>query len=245
MLNVHTLLASSEFAQMTEEDDNGLQQKLSLYQVFLRLYEQNRALLDEILKLEHASIGNDFVRSSPTQYVQGIVIDGRVGLVTNLMQGATQTIFQDQNIWTIGRDRRKAVIPVADRRLSRCHAAFTYCEHRQTFYLIDFDSTNGSFVNGEQIRRSHLLKDGDRIRLGTLSCTFFGCDSVREAGRVSEDMVSQISYRLNGTGKSCNERINSSQQLQHQYIEDDERLADDQNINVSPSETLMFLRRLP
>lgn len=243
MLNVHTLLASSEFAQITEGDDNGLQQKLSLYQVFLRLYEQNRSLLDEILKLEHASIGSDFVRSSPTQYIQGIVIDGRAGLVTNLMKGATQTIFQDQNIWTIGRDRRKAVIPVLDSRLSRCHAAITYCKHRKTFSLIDFDSTNGSFVNGEQIRQCHLLKDGDRIRLGTLSCTFFACDSVREAGQVSEDMVSQISHCLNNKGKWGNERVSSPPQ--HRYIEDDERLADDQNIRVSPSETLMFLRRLP
>ena len=244
MLNVHTLLASSDFAQITEGDDHGLQQKLSLYQVFLRLYEQNRTLLDEILKLEHASIGNEFVRSSPTQYLQGIVIDGRVGLVTNLMTGLTQTVFQAQNIWTIGRDRRKAAIPVLDSRLSRCHAAITYCQHRQMFQLIDFDSTNGSFVNGEQIRKCHLLQDGDRIRLGTLSFIFFACVSVREADQVSEDVVSHISPCLDNEDDRCRERISSPQQAQHRYIEDDERLAEDQNINVSPGETLMFLRHL-
>jgi pSer/pThr/pTyr-binding forkhead associated (FHA) protein len=47
----------------------------------------------------------------------------------------------------------------------------------QGFYLTDLGSSNGSLVNGELIQGATLLKDGDRIRLGSLIFTFFLCQS--------------------------------------------------------------------
>ncbi len=245
MLNVHALLGSSDFAHTAVGEDDGLRQKLSLYQVFLRLYEQNRSLLDEILTLENSAVSGEFIRSSTAHYVQGIVLDGQISLVTNLMKGATQKIFQAQNIWTIGRDRRKTIIPISDNRLSRCHAAITYCERDEAFYLIDFDSTNGSFINGEQIRHQHRLNDGDRIRLGSLSFTFFTCASIRQAHNVPEEVINQVSRHLKREKDLVQDKKAVPHQAHHHSINGDESLADDSSGHLPPGETLMFLRRIP
>lgn len=195
MLDIDAFISSLDGTPTVGTADHSLKQKLSLYQVFIKLYEQHRTLLDEILNLEH-STGANLFSAATTPYIHGFVLNGQVGLVTNLMKGGTQTVFQSQHIWTIGRDRRKAVIPVADERLSRCHAAIAYQPEFQAFYLIDFESTNGSFANGEPIRRQHLLKDGDRIRLGSLSFSFSVSRSVRAAGRVSSDVEKIVQSRL-------------------------------------------------
>lgn len=274
MLNVQALLASSDFAQATVDEDDGLQQKLNLYQVFLRLYEQNRSLLDEILKLENSSLGNGFTRSTITHYVQGFTLNGHVGLVTNLMRGATQTIFQPQNIWTIGRDRRKSIIPIADTRLSRCHAAIAYRHDDANFCLMDLSSTNGTFVNSEQIREHHVLQDGDRVRLGSLSFTFFTCSSIRQASPVSADVISQVSCCLSedidqfsidhidetldialipppqnhpksSSIHSCASGDSAPEGSQFGKCVPESMSSDDAQTDTPPAETLMFLRRLP
>ncbi len=254
MLNVQALLASSDLAHTAVDEDDGLQQKLNLYQVFLRLYEQNRSLLDEILKLENSSLGNEFTRSAIINYAQGFTLNGQVGIVTNLMKGATQTIFQPQNIWTIGRDRRKTVIPIADTRLSRCHAAIAYHQGDEVFCLMDLSSTNGTFVNGEQIRHHHVLQDGDRVRLGSLSFTFFHCSSIREAGVVPGELVEQVSRHL-GMEEDSQEIDHVDEALdicrtppsdvkgKQSFL--DNPASDDSQFDLPPEETHMFLRQLP
>lgn len=161
-----------------------LQERLGLYQVFLRLYENHRGLLDEILGLESAGT-RSFGRST-TPYIQGMVMGKQVSLVTNLLHGRTQATTQPQNTWLIGRDSCQVTIALADRRLSRCHASVQYVEG-QGFYLTDLGSSNGSLVNGELIQRATLLKDGDRIRLGSLIFTFFLCQSTHNFQPFSPD----------------------------------------------------------
>lgn len=241
MLDVHALLKSSDLTHITGNEDGGLQQKLSLFQVFLRLYEQKRSLLDEILNLEH-SIGDHLTQSSVIHYVQGIVLDDQVGVITNLMKGATQTIFQPQNVWTIGRDRRKSVIPIADTRLSRCHAAMIYCENTQEFQLLDFGSTNGSFVNGEQIRHNHLLRDGDRIRLGSLSFTFFTCRSIREANDVPEEILEQVSQHTNHTVSHNGQSNKSHVEIDAEASGTEQVSAENTKAGHPVDDTVMFLR---
>ncbi|MGI0486816.1 FHA domain-containing protein [Pantanalinema rosaneae CENA516] len=165
-----------------------LDQRLGLYRVFLKLYEHHRELLDEILELENA---NSQQRSRAVyQYVQGVVQGRQVYLTTNLARGKTQSLMQAQGIWLIGRDR-KAALPIQDKRLSRRHAAIQYREHRG-FYLIDLNSTNGTFVNGEPVRQQVLLKDGDRIRLGSLSFVFFICKAVQSVEVIPPEVLEQI-----------------------------------------------------
>ncbi|MEB3357060.1 MAG: FHA domain-containing protein [Synechococcales bacterium] len=190
MLNIHELIASPAGSFKASEDENSqLCQRLGLYQVFLRLYEQNRNLLDEILNLENVSQGSG---QAYTPYVQGLALNHEVYLVTNLIHGRTQAIAPTDGIWTIGRDRRQAIIPVADGRLSRCHAAIKYDPARQRFSLIDLESTNGSFVNGELVRTAVDLRDGDRIRLSSISFTFFVGTSTVLQGRIPSETLRHI-----------------------------------------------------
>ncbi|MGK7889701.1 MAG: FHA domain-containing protein [Leptolyngbyaceae cyanobacterium] len=148
-----------------------VQDRLALYQVFLRIYEQNQDLLNGILELEHS--GNRLLSATMLTYVQGVVLADTVYLVTNVMEGRTQVITHPDACWTIGRDRHSATLPIADRRLSRRHATLSYNPDTQQFELDDLNSTNGSFVNEEQIVKPQPLQDGDRIRLGGAGFTFF------------------------------------------------------------------------
>lgn len=172
---------------MFECAEKELERRLGLYQVFLKLYEHHSSLLDEILKLE------DLYQPSLTgvkpYYIQGVVDTSVVYVVTNLSE-ETQTLRQPQQIWTIGRDRGCG-IQVADRYLSRRHAAIQYVE-QQGFYLIDFNSTNGSYVNSELVYQPVLLKDGDRIGLGNMTFYFFINHSHRVLPTVAVELLMSI-----------------------------------------------------
>lgn len=164
-------------------DSNALEHRLSLYQVFLRLYEHNQEVLDEILDLENT----DRHRVQGVwQYVQAGVRGDQAYLVTNLLEGQTQTLFQPQHTWVIGRDR-KVGLSIQDKRLSRRHALIQYLPG-QGFYLKDLSSTNGTYLNGEPVRRPVLLKDGDRVRLGSLFFIFFVDSNSRTLADIPADL---------------------------------------------------------
>ena len=57
-------------------------------------------------------------------------------------------------------------------------------------------SSNGSFINGEQVWRSTRLKDGDRVRLGSLSFVFFVCQSTRTLPLLNADIVQLVADKL-------------------------------------------------
>lgn len=165
-----------------------IEQRLGLYQVFTKLYEYHRGLLDEILQLEKTS--NKIFSSVTNRCVTGVIQGEQVYLVTNLVDGKTQTLLQPQGIWTIGRDRQLAMT-ILDRKLSRRHAVIQYVRN-QGFYLVDLNSTNGSFVNGEPIQKRILLKDGDRVRLGSVAFFFLLCDSIQTLEGTPPDILAQL-----------------------------------------------------
>jgi pSer/pThr/pTyr-binding forkhead associated (FHA) protein len=168
--------------------DADLDKRLGLYRVFLKLYEHHRNLLDEILDLENS---NGQCQTRVTfYYIQATINGQQACLTTNLIEGKTQAVHQPQRVWTIGRNRRLA-LPISDKRLSRLHAVLQYIPDRG-FYLVDLNSTNGSYVNGEQVRHSVLLQDGDRVRLGSLAFNFFVCQSTRTAEAVPEEVLDQL-----------------------------------------------------
>lgn len=189
MLDANALIAHSSDFLNASKGDTELKQKLGLYQLFLKLYDHNRSLLDEILNLENsssrASVGVN------RYFMQGLVSNTDVYLVTNLLGGKTQSWFQPDYIWTVGRDPKQVVMPISDSRLSRCHAVIRYADD-QTFYLTDLGSSNGTFVNGEQVRHSFRLRDGDRIRLGTLTFNFYICHEAKSLNAISSDMLHRL-----------------------------------------------------
>lgn len=174
---------------MATSEDKELKQRLGLYQVFLKLYDHHRSLLDEIFKLEN--IASPSLTGVAPRYVQGVVQGQQVYLITNLPAGETQSIIQSQRIWIIGRTSTCA-IPIADKQLSRRHAAIQYIDHKG-FYLIDFSSTNGTFVNGEPITQRLLLKDGDKVRLGSVAFSFFIANTRNAVAAVPQEVIAQLS----------------------------------------------------
>jgi pSer/pThr/pTyr-binding forkhead associated (FHA) protein len=179
----------SSLGRLNTSEGIELSQRLETYQAFLKIYERHRGLLDEILELEDAS--GKSLATVGLHYLQGIVKDQQVYLTTNLLGGKTHALVQSQRIWTIGRDSRQVGLPILDKQLSRCHAAIKYVEH-QGFYLIDLESSNGSFVNGERIQQPHRLKDGDRLRLGSLTITFFLCSASEELAQLTPELFTRI-----------------------------------------------------
>lgn len=229
-------------SDLMETCDGGeLQHRLRLYQVFLKLYEHHRSLLDEILSLENS--GSKTLSKVTLPYIQGVATEQQVCLTTNLLQGKTQTLIQPQCIWSIGRDPRRVSIPVQDTRLSRCHAALRYIEH-QGFHLIDLDSRNGSYVNGEPVRRSRLLADGDRIRLGSLTIVFFLSQAVKQLPP-SPEIVSLLEQR-HSTLKVENPTVVDNFRPEVQSLNIDEDPTEGNLSNVNPLEdTSMFMRSNP
>ena len=187
MLDSHSLAEYSSQV-LNASDNTELEQRLGLYRVFLKLYEHHRSLLDEILDLENTGIKAR--KQVALQYVQGHVQGQQVYVITNLLNGKTRSVLQPQGIWVVGRDRKMA-LPIQDERLSRRHAAIQHVQD-QGFYLIDFNSTNGSFVNSEPVRHCVLLNDGDQVRLGSLAFTFFICHAPKTAEALPETLINQI-----------------------------------------------------
>lgn len=180
-----------------------LENRLGLYQVFLKLYEHHRSLLDDILRLEN--VANHSLRSSAPGYIQAGIEQGQPYLITNLLDGKTQGLFQPEGVWIFGRDRR-ANIPIREQCMSRLHAAIHYVPN-EGFYLIDLGSTNGSFVNSEPVWQRQLLKDGDQIRLGSVAISFFTCLSSQTLKPASAEILAKIQAM---TGKEGNSPIEAA-----------------------------------
>jgi pSer/pThr/pTyr-binding forkhead associated (FHA) protein len=165
-----------------------LENRLGLYQVFLKLYEHHRSLLDDILRLEN--VANQSFRSTAPGYIQAGIQQGQPYLITNLLDGKTQGLFQPEGVWIFGRDRR-ANIAIREQCMSRVHAAIHYVPD-EGFYLIDLGSTNGSFVNGEPVWQRQLLQDGDQIRLGSVAISFFTCPCSQTLKPAPPEILAQI-----------------------------------------------------
>ena len=85
--------------------------------------------------------------------------------------------FRLGEITSIGRDAMQNDIAIDDEAVSRQHARVKLEDGQ--FVLYDLASTNGTFVNGEQIYR-HVLADGDRITIGETEFIFMEVKEKKE-----------------------------------------------------------------
>jgi hypothetical protein len=77
-------------------------------------------------------------------------------------------------------------VTIEDPLISRSHARIRLRGERAT--VEDLASRNGTLVNGTRIEGEHELKDGDRIRVGTLELVFcVAVDASREAAPTRRD----------------------------------------------------------
>ncbi len=134
--------------------------------------------------------GRSAIDAAPRYYVQGIVMGQRACIMTNLIAGSSQTLFQSQMVWTLGRNR-EAALPLRDRVLSRRHAVILYLPE-EGFYLIDLNSMNGSYLNGVRLHQRQLLQDGDLIRMGNIEFNFFLSTSVRSVEPIHPEVLARF-----------------------------------------------------
>jgi signal transduction histidine kinase len=78
---------------------------------------------------------------------------------------AGQEIPVPTHEFVIGRGQ-ECQLQSQNKSVSRRHCAIIVDRHAAS--IEDFDSTNGTFVNGERVDKRHELSDGDRLRIGTL-----------------------------------------------------------------------------
>ena len=107
-------------ADLLEEE---LAKRLNLYQGFLRLYERNTALIDDLLQSEEKYQSTE--KKLTQLYLQGVVDESETYITTNLSTGNTQKLLQPQQIWTIGRDENNGIW-ITDPYLSHRHGAIQY-----------------------------------------------------------------------------------------------------------------------
>jgi hypothetical protein len=101
----------------------------------------------------------------PAQAAEAPAVRARLLLASH---GGTHVIPLESTMLSVGRGLNNDII-LEDTRVSRHHAQLRYRARR--FWIADLGSTNGTFVNGEQVAE-RALRDGDLISLGGLELTF-------------------------------------------------------------------------
>ena len=91
----------------------------------------------------------------------------------------TSKLELDCDVLTVGRNQDNDLV-IDDIAVSGLHAQFEreedpYYEGHFRYFLHDLGSTNGSFVNGDQISRQE-LKNNDTVKIGWNEFKFIGDD---------------------------------------------------------------------
>lgn len=94
----------------------------------------------------------------------------------------------DRPIFTLGRDPSSDLV-LPHPSVSRLHAQIRKVEGG--YAIFDLKSTNGTFINGEQVEMQRRLQAGDEIRIGSFRIVFDGVAiaPTDEAGNVRLDVV--------------------------------------------------------
>jgi class 3 adenylate cyclase len=78
-------------------------------------------------------------------------------------------------------------VPISDERVSRRHALIQM-QRESEFWLVDFGSRNGTYLNDQRLTRPTRLRHGDRIKLGRVEFLFrHSQTSLADAGTVFTD----------------------------------------------------------
>ncbi len=223
---------------MSETDR--LAERLSLYQIFLKLYEHDRELLNEILNLEDS--GPPSLAPLAIRYVVGVADGDRPYLLANLVENQSRILHQPDATWTIGRGSR-ATIVVADERLSRRHAALQYRHDRQAFFLYDLDSTNGSYVNGELVQHYQKLADGDRVRLGSFVFSFFLCQQRTHLPPISDQLRQRLDREVPPPSRPISPLRSTNPFLKPEFDDIDESMSTRPLTKLTPEQQERILDR--
>jgi DNA-binding NtrC family response regulator len=79
---------------------------------------------------------------------------------------------------------------IRDPSLSRQHARIEL--NQEKIWIEDLDSTNGTFINGQRIYQRTLVRPGDQIRCGSVTCTIHAPDNPVDIGLVMHDQFMSL-----------------------------------------------------
>lgn len=91
---------------------------------------------------------------------------------------------------TIGRSKGNDVI-ILDEAASRYHLQIVEFDDG-SYHLIDFNSTNGTYVNGNRVEKEVVLNEGDFVRIGDTMLpwkTYFAPNFVSQAQEGAEELT--------------------------------------------------------
>lgn len=142
----------------------------------------------------------DIVKVGNTEFAFEIRIQEAVESLT--MKAIARVVWDEggqakmQNIqsegMTIGRSSEND-LPLIDLDVSRIHCKIV--PHKTGFIVVDLDSTNGTYVNGERITEECLLHNGDNLHVGKHEFTF-EILSLDDATMVTNRPLQTIEYSL-------------------------------------------------
>lgn len=107
----------------------------------------------------------DPLQLAARRYVVGWLIG-----ITGSVRGESYPIRIGRNI--LGRDRKSDIV-INDEQASAHHADLVFRLDEKRFILMDHNSTNGTYVNEEEIEPRRDLQPHDEIRIASLKYFFF------------------------------------------------------------------------
>jgi len=109
-------------------------------------------------------------RIDPAQLAARRYVVGWLIGITGTVRGESYPIRIGRNI--MGRDRKSDIV-VGDEQASAHHADLVFRLDEKRFILMDHNSTNGTYVNEEEIEPRRDLKPLDEIRIASQKYLFF------------------------------------------------------------------------
>jgi hypothetical protein len=122
--------------------------------------------------------------------------------ISGKYQGGEFPIVADKQI-LIGRSSDLDMVLVED-MVSRKHAKIT--TQGEQIWIEDLGSTNGTFVNGEKIKRAR-LKEGDRVLIGTSILKVISGDAPKEGVDAKRDLENVAQQRKNSQQRTMSGSI--------------------------------------
>jgi pSer/pThr/pTyr-binding forkhead associated (FHA) protein len=150
----------------------------------------HKGAVDDSPLLDRQSLIHPDPQKAQPRYVQGVIRGQQAYIITNLCDRTSSTLFQPQMTWSIGRNR-DAAIPLRDRMLSRHHSVLMYVRN-SGFHLLDLNSMNGSYINGERLENRASLKDGDFLRVGNTEFFFFLSNGYRNLDALHPEVLNRL-----------------------------------------------------
>src|SRR5437868_11531557 len=122
--------------------------------------------------------------------------------ISGKYQGGEFPITPDKQI-VVGRSSDLDMVLVED-MVSRKHARIAM--QQDQIWIEDLGSTNGTFVNGEKIKRAR-LKEGDRVPIGTSILKVIAGDGAREGAEMKPNLENVASQRRTSQARSMSGSI--------------------------------------